>query len=129
MKQKNCWDFNWFLRSLKIFPLVWGLLASFTGLCKYNNFLSFCYETETNDYIELQQVGRLCLEWFDLKEGNWLYVSMYGLIHAYKWMIKYTFVNKDATCIFFSLSDPFRIYLFHLTPLWAWWFTAVRLKQ
>ena len=37
----------------------------------------------------------------------------------YNKLLKYTFVNKDVTFIFFSLPDPFRTWLIQLALLWT----------
>ena len=46
----------------------------------------------------------------------------------YNKLIKYIFVNKDETFIFFSLHHPSKIWLIQLALLWTWWLTATRLQ-
>ena len=62
---------------------------------------------------------------FCLKLGGPLYLfffspeNIYSYTMTYNQLIKYTFVNKNETFVFFSLPDLSRIWLLQLALLWT----------
>ena len=61
---------------------------------------------------------------FCLKFDRPLFLFSFSIKHllytmTYNQLIKYIFINKNETFVFFSLPDPSRIWLFQLAFLWT----------